>query len=148
MKHPTNEQFLIDVNPMRFAIAYVSSANPNLKQEEIEELLKSSTKSNNHNGITGVLLCSETNFFQLIEGDKVKIKDLFSLIEKDPRHSNIIKFIETPVSKPPYSGYVFGVISDRTKYNYSELRKYYNHVSVLDPKSLKAVKGIIKSMIM
>lgn len=133
---------------MRYAISYVSTANPNLPKEEVNDLLENATKSNNREGITGVLLCSETNFFQLIEGEEDKIKGLYSTIEKDPRHSNIIKFVEKPVSRPAYDGYTSELITNQTKYNSSTLNKFLHHVEVLDPKARKAVEKVILSMVL
>jgi len=55
---------------MRYAISYVSTATKDLKQNEIEKILYSSEKQNNIDNITGLLLFSEGNFFQVIEGKK------------------------------------------------------------------------------
>jgi len=55
---------------MRYAIVYVSTASNELKDEEIQNILSSSNTWNNKNDITGLLLFSEGNFFQIIEGEK------------------------------------------------------------------------------
>ncbi|WP_231896427.1 BLUF domain-containing protein [Gramella sp. MAR_2010_147] len=62
---------------MRYAISYVSTAIRNLNDQEIKNILASSEKSNNENNITGLLLFSEGNFFQIIEGRKEDINELY-----------------------------------------------------------------------
>lgn len=133
---------------MRYAISYVSTAEPNLPPEVVKDLLTKATKYNNTHDITGVLLYSENNFFQLLEGEKEKITLLFSYIEKDPRHHNIIKFIEKPVSGPSNEGYISEVITGNTEEKDSRLRKYLNHLDVLDSMSRTAVKRVIETILM
>lgn len=133
---------------MRYVISYVSTANPDLPKEEVKHLLKKTKEYNNNQDITGILLYSESNFFQLIEGEKEKIIDLFSNIEKDPRHNNIIKFIEKPVYRPAYDGYFCELVKESTKYDQAELERYLNYIEVLDPQAQKAVKRVIETIIM
>jgi len=57
---------------MRYSIVYVSTASKDLEKKEIERTLNSSKTWNNENDVTGLLLFSEGNFFQIIEGEKRK----------------------------------------------------------------------------
>lgn len=132
---------------MRYAISYVSSADPDLPEKDVKYLLKKATEYNNSQNITGLLLYSESNFFQLLEGEKDKIVKLYSQIEKDPRHTNIIKFIEKPVSRPAYDGYICGFLKEDTRYDDSILENYLHHIEVLDPKSREAVKRVMEAII-
>ncbi|WP_093411154.1 BLUF domain-containing protein [Salegentibacter flavus] len=106
--------------------------------------MQASNEFNNSHDITGVLLYSETNFFQLIEGEEKEIKDLYSRIEKDPRHRNIIKFVDKPVIRPAFDGFISKIITDAT--NDSDLKKYLRHTEVLEPKARKAVNKVIESI--
>lgn len=133
---------------MRYAISYVSTASSGLTENDIKDLLETTTGKNNSQNITGVLFCSDSNFFQLLEGEEKKIKELYSQIEKDPRHSNIIKIIEKPVSRPPYDGYICEVVSDETKYHLTQLEAYLHPIKVLDPTAEKAVKRVIEAIIL
>lgn len=69
---------------MRYAICYVSTAAKNLTSPEINDLLDFSKKTNTRKDIKGVLLYSEGNFFQVLEGEKADILELFGRIEKIP----------------------------------------------------------------
>ncbi len=132
---------------MRYAISYVSTVTTNIDKEAIKYLIENSAEHNNVRDISGILLCSEGNFFQLLEGEEVKVKELFSLIEKDLRHNNIIKFLEKPISRTAYDGYISEVITEKKLYNGSELKNYLHYIEVLDPESRKAVKRVIEAMI-
>lgn len=132
---------------MRYAISYVSTVAQHLSKVDFNELLERSTKYNNENDITGVLLSSETNFFQLIEGEEKRIKELFLKIEKDARHKNLITIIDKHVKKPAYDGFIYSMVTDNTKYNDSNLTSYLHQIEVLDPRAERAVKNVIEAFI-
>ena len=72
------------------------------------DILKIARKRNSEQNITGVLLYSEGTFIQALEGDEKTINDLFSMIESDPRHKNIIKLVEKPLSKRFFPDWTMG----------------------------------------
>lgn len=90
---------------MRHSISYISTAQSNLSAEHLENLLEDIALKNNALDISGILLCSEGNFFQLMEGEKEKVQDLFSRIKEDSRHNNLIKFIDKPTLQSANEGY-------------------------------------------
>lgn len=55
---------------MRYAICYVSTASPGLTDAEIKKMLETAEKNNSRNDVKGLLLYSEGNFFEIIEGNK------------------------------------------------------------------------------
>ncbi len=130
----------------RHVISYVSSANPNLSKEDVADLLEQVNNFNNSHDITGVLLYAETNFFQLIEGDEDEIKNLYSHIENDSRHSNIIKFVDKPIERPAFDGYISRFVTDASKSNDVNLEAYMNHVEVLEPSSRKSVERVLQAI--
>ena len=81
---------------MRHAISYLSTAGNELTKEQIKSLLDHTLKKNTLD-ISGFLICSERNFFQLIEGEKEQILEQFSTILEDPRHHSLIKIVDKPV---------------------------------------------------
>src|SRR5690606_35525815 len=96
----------------------------NISHVQLKTLLQESTDHNNSEDITGLLLCSEGNFFQLIEGEEDKIKELFSRIENDDRHKNIIKFLEQPVHLPAYDGYLSRFVTEAGLYKDEKVKQY------------------------
>lgn len=132
---------------MRHSISYVSTAQPNLSAEHVENLLENTAIKNNALDISGILICSEGNFFQLLDGEEEMIHDLFSQIKKDSRHNNLIKFIDKPTVHATNEGYFCDLITQNTKFNKSNLENYLRYIQVLDLKSQNAVKRILESMI-
>lgn len=77
-----------------YQISYVSTGCDNLQYENIKCILESSNRNNKENGITGILVYCNKHFFQIIEGEKGAVQQLFSQILIDPRHDNVIKIQE------------------------------------------------------
>ena len=55
---------------MRYAISYVSTANIDFQDQEIEDMMIKTNQFNSDEKITGILLYNERSFFKLIEGEK------------------------------------------------------------------------------
>ncbi|MFO7719180.1 MAG: BLUF domain-containing protein [Gillisia sp.] len=132
---------------MRHSISYVSTAKADLSVEHVENLLENTATKNNARDISGILLCSEGNFFQLLEGEKEMVLDLFSRIKEDPRHNNLIKFVDKPAHQSTNEGYFCDLITQDTKFDRSNLENYLRYIQVLDLKTQNAVKRILESMI-
>ncbi len=68
---------------------YCSYAAPEIRNEDILDILEVSRRNNEQLGITGILLYwKKTNeFLQVLEGERQVIFDLYEIILKDPRHS-------------------------------------------------------------
>jgi len=82
------------VNESLICVVYVSSANRLMADEELMTLLEQSQNNNQQNKITGLLLYSEGNFIQVLEGPKSFVASLFPRICRDPRHHSVIKLLE------------------------------------------------------
>lgn len=131
---------------MRYAISYVSTAQIDLQDQGVNEIMNQTNLFNKLEDISGILLYNERNFFQLIEGEQNIIQELYAKISRDPRHSNIIKFLEKPVNKPPFDGYLTDFITDTKKCNEADLRMYLHYIEVLSPESQKALKRVMELM--
>ena len=132
---------------MRHAISYVSTASSKLNENNIEEILNRSEDKNNKKDITGLLLFSEGNFFQIIEGEEKMVKNLFQKIKEDQRHYNIIKLFEKPIQKESFDGYKCDFIAENAKYDISRLKNYQHYIQVLDRQTKTAVTGILEAFI-
>ncbi len=131
---------------MRYAISYVSTANIDFQDQEIEDMMIKTSQFNFDKKITGILLYNERNFFQLIEGEKETIQKLYEKIKQDSRHDNIIKILEKTVFEPAFDGYLTDFITDTKKYSESQLKHYLHYIEVLDPVSEKGIKRVIEVM--
>ena len=133
---------------MRYAVSYVSTCAPNLSKVDISELFEQTTQFNNHENITGFLIYSNDNFFQFIEGEKEDITKLYSRIENDIRHQNLIKFIEKPVSGLCPEGYICDSKEIDSDYDESKIKVFHNYLTVLDPPARKAALRIMETILM
>ena len=132
---------------MRYAICYVSTAKSNLLKDEINEILSMTEIANNQRGITGLLLYSEGNFFQIIEGEKEETERLYKDIKNDARHFNLIKVFGKEISKDSFDGYKSDFISEDTRYSSERLQNYKLYLEILDKPTKNAVANILKAFI-
>jgi len=131
---------------MRFAISYLSTANRDLNQEEVAELLELTQIRNNNAGVNGLLIYSDGNFFEVIEGEESKIKALFENIKEDPRHRNIMMVFEKNIDKPLFDDKEANFISENTKHRQMEVENFLYYIKDLDESTQKAVKNILVAM--
>lgn len=88
--------------------AYVSSAQTPLTAEDIEHILSASRANNERRGITGMLLYSEGNFMQVLEGERAAIDALFDVIERDPRHRGMIRLFSDEIEQRDFPAWSMG----------------------------------------
>ena len=70
-------------------LIYVSKEAYPLKQSDLDDILELSSKNNKEKEITGMLLYIEGRFFQVLEGEKETIEELYNYITIDPRHKDV-----------------------------------------------------------
>jgi hypothetical protein len=70
-------------------IRYISTMTKPIPEDEIQELVEMAQKHNEQKKITGMLVATDSKFYQLIEGPEQAIDTLYKRIEKDPRHQNV-----------------------------------------------------------
>ncbi|MGY5846637.1 BLUF domain-containing protein [Salegentibacter sp. HM20] len=128
---------------MRYAISYVSTVSSSLYDEEIQEALHFSKNWNNDNSITGILLYSQGNFFQVLEGDQEKLKKLFQRIKDDERHYDIITIFEKEVEAQKFDEYDAGFISLDSRYDSRDFERYLTQIHKLNPQIQGSVKYIL-----
>lgn len=133
---------------MRHAICYVSDVDPEMRTKEINELLKYSQKKNRERDIKGVLLFSDGNFFQVLEGRKEQILKLWQTIEKDPRHRNIIKILDRDIEKGSFDSYKAEILEEENKFKMG-IPAEYAETLIGMPKDVKRIiEGMLGNFIM
>ncbi|MEM8739309.1 MAG: BLUF domain-containing protein [Planctomycetota bacterium] len=78
-------------------LLYVSEADRNLQNYELQEMLVPLIENNRRLDITGLLLYGGGHFMQLLEGEREVIEDLFERICSDPRHHDVHRLLTFPV---------------------------------------------------
>ncbi len=89
-------------------IIYFSAANAVLTEDALLALLASSQRRNAERGITGLLLYSEGNIMQVIEGPSEAVQALFAKISIDPRHSKMIVARNAAIARRDFPTYKMG----------------------------------------
>ncbi|WP_374949329.1 BLUF domain-containing protein [Mucilaginibacter sp.] len=80
-------------------ICYVSAATAPLSGEELNKIVNTSRTNNKRDGITGIMLYSEGTFMQVLEGEKKDINAAFERINKDNRHTGVVKLAQGEISE-------------------------------------------------
>ncbi len=78
-----------------YQIIYLSKANSNLTQEDIDNILQTAREFNATKQISGCLIYHNHYFLQMLEGNIDDISELYKNITKDPRHSDIKLLFES-----------------------------------------------------
>lgn len=76
--------------------------------KELEALLTQSRDWNTHHQLTGVLLYSEDNIMQVLEGPKDEVFYIFNRIVRDARHSNVTKLADGSIQERNFSQWSMG----------------------------------------
>lgn len=132
---------------MRYTICYVSTATGELKEEKVPGLLQKIEKTNNRSEIKGILLYSSGNFFHVMEGEKDYILKLFTQIENDKRHTNIIQIVGKEMETTAFDGFVTDVVTEENKYDPAILKEYLEPLEGMDPKTKEVAKRMLEVFI-
>ncbi|GGX06646.1 BLUF domain-containing protein [Aquimarina muelleri] len=129
---------------MRYVISYVSTATSKISSYDIAQLMDLIKTNNNKLNIIGILIYSDRNFFQILEGEKHLVKMIFNKIKKDARHYNIIKMLDKEIKTPTLRKYnpSFTVISDH--YNQKELQQFLNKEKTNNPEHFDSISYLTK----
>jgi len=72
-----------------FCLIYHSVASPSFGRQDIQQMLDKARVKNEKLRITGCLLFYEGEFIQYLEGNQIRVLELYDEIKKDKRHSDI-----------------------------------------------------------
>ncbi len=78
---------------------YTSVQTHVLKPAELDALMQHSRDGNELHGITGILLHIDNTFFQVLEGPRQEVDQLYRKILSDPRHTRITQIIYESIAK-------------------------------------------------
>ena len=72
-----------------FCLIYRSVAKSSFKSGDVQKMLEKARIHNRKLGITGCLLYYNGEFIQYLEGNQIKVLELYDKIKKDKRHTDI-----------------------------------------------------------
>ena len=85
-------------------------------EQDVADIVNTSTQNNPRKGITGCLLEGSNSFLQILEGPSNAIKSLYEAISEDNRHTNVKRLCDEPLNTRLFSDW--SMKSD--KYNQME----------------------------
>ncbi|PKA82341.1 FAD-dependent sensor of blue light [Ulvibacter sp. MAR_2010_11] len=127
---------------MNHTICYVSQLSTGFTEEDINAVFETTQLNNCRKGITGILLYGFGNFFQVLEGDKKEINELYNTIIEDRRHHNIETLINHDINFPIFAGYSSSFNVVKTKSDLTAIKKYLDFFNTKTPFSSKITRLI------
>lgn len=97
-----------------YTICYVSTADPTITNENVQEVFDGIIEKNLERSITGILLYSQGNFMQIMEGEYEMLQELYRAIKEDKRHHHVIEILSSPIRHRIFENYQtgFSIVND------------------------------------
>lgn len=129
-----------------FFLIYTSRAVSKFEKLDLIDLCADSADRNKQRNVTGLLLCIGNFFLQVLEGDEKTVKNLYSTISKDSRHTQIRILYQETVNKRLFGQWSMNFLNLDESYfleleEFAELRGF---VEVLMKTPDKRSDGVIK----
>jgi hypothetical protein len=86
-----------------YSLVYVSTATRLLSMDDIDRLLEKVRQRNVDQDVTGVLLYSDGNFMQCLEGPAERLASVYETIKSDSLHFGIIDLVREPIKSREFS---------------------------------------------
>jgi hypothetical protein len=96
--------------PVVYQLGYVSTQTRPMSPADLLELLNRARASNQRADITGLLLHREDSFFQVIEGERTAVRELFERIRRDPRHQRVEILFEETCAQREFADWRMGFV--------------------------------------
>lgn len=92
-------------------LIYTSVATQSFRPEHLGDLLETSRTNNERLGLTGMLLYSEDNFFQVLEGELAVVHQVYGKILLDSQHAQHTVIIREPIARRSFGTWSMGFVS-------------------------------------
>lgn len=106
-------------------IIYVSKGI-DITEKKLNDILATSRSFNTSKNITGMLLYIDGKFFQVLEGKKEDIEDLYANIRLDKRHEQVTTVSDHPIAFRTFKGWSmrYNAISEKEFYDLSGISSW------------------------
>lgn len=92
-------------------LIYASTATQEFSEEDLLQLLSNARTKNARLSLTGMLLHTDNNFFQILEGEPEVVDEIFKEISQDERHTKVINIIREPIPQRSFGEWTMGFTS-------------------------------------
>lgn len=129
-------------------LIYVSSLTVTAVDATVNDILASSYRNNLQHQITGMLLLSEGNFLQILEGEEAAVLATFARIQKDQRHKAIYELLRAPIAEREFANWKMGfkalTAADLHQFSASDAAFFVG----FNPQNLQAKPGIALDLLL
>ncbi|MET0876917.1 MAG: BLUF domain-containing protein [Tardiphaga sp.] len=80
-----------------FQIIYISTATVPFSAADLDALLQKARVRNESAALTGMMVYSQGEFLQALEGETAAVLETFARIEQDARHSDVVTLRRGPI---------------------------------------------------
>lgn len=89
-------------------IVYTSTATVHLGEAELRQLLVQARAKNEAQRISGILLYSQSNIVQVLEGEESVVRAIYEVIGRDPRHTDVTTLADGPAARRSFPDWSMG----------------------------------------
>ena len=86
-------------------LAYTSKATRDFDNADLRKLFVRAAQFNETHDVTGLLVFSDGNFLQTIEGFNDDVQAVYERIQSDPRHTLTGVLVDEPIQRRMYPGW-------------------------------------------
>jgi hypothetical protein len=97
--------------PLMIHIIYASVATEGFTSAQLTELLQKARVENERLQLTGMLLYSDGNFFQVLEGEPDSVDGMYKKLHLDKRHHQLTMVVREPIAKRYFADWSMGFSS-------------------------------------
>ena len=108
-----------------YHIVYLSEVVGELSEAELRELLVRWRRKNAQLDVTGLLLYSQGQVLQVLEGGRQPIEQLFEQIAADCRHTAVVKLADGPTTRREFADWSMGFLVSAPE-EFAKLAGYRN----------------------
>jgi hypothetical protein len=102
-----------------------------MSEDELLSLLDESRNRNQRQNITGILLYGRGSFFQVLEGDKKDVEEIYKVILNDDRNYGNIIILKSEIDERSFPGWSMG-FKDLRKLNNNSVEGYSDFMNSTD----------------
>jgi len=95
-----------------YSLVYTSTASEPLAKSDLEHILDGARKRNIDEQVTGLLLFTDGNFMQYLEGPQSSVLKLFDIIKKSSLHEQVVQVSQLPITKREYGDWSMAFLAD------------------------------------
>jgi hypothetical protein len=115
-------------------LVYASAATLLFTRKDLVNLLKVARERNAASGINDMLLYHNKSFLQVLEGPKERVGALFTKIEKDPRHKNVLVLLRREIQEKEFENWSMGFVD--TSKMAAQFEGFVDYVTQLESMTL------------